>query len=185
MEELLKSTNLNEYKVSILLGNNISDNIIDLNISLDQFNKLKQKITNMYNVYKYDNVNSIHYHFLDMEMIKIKDNIKYIQHSNYNVFDLTINSIFDTARIKIKNDKNIDPIYFPSIDKYNDIYKMNTDTYLFPNNNQIFNQLFINFITKKYDNQNIYSISLYSHFDDKNISNINKYFNTILNHLKN
>jgi len=170
----------NEYHAVVSFGL-LNNNVLKTSIPFDIFSEIKKKITNHKNVFFHQHIESINYFWKNLELV-VTPNISYtIQHDFVKYIDLPINNkSINNFRIKLKNDKKIDNIYFPSLNAYDNIVSQNVDTYKYPDDLQTFNQLLIHFYEKKYNDNTFYEISFSSHFDSFHIDDFVKNLNPLI-----
>jgi len=184
MDQLIKFFEVNklsEYNIVVNIGKMINDKIMRTNISEDKFNAIKNKI--IPDVFFHQEITTNNYFYQNLELI-VTPNMTYtVLHDTILFIDLKINNI--ECRVKVKNDKKIDNIYFPSLDRYNNFFQQHVAIYKFPDELQTFNQMMINFYTKK-SNETFHEITISSHFDcdhiDDFIANL-KYILQKINYL--
>lgn len=165
---------------------------LDSNISKNNFEVIKKRMK-----YMFDRSNSHekklisrstkHYYRNNFEIISFDiDNKICLSHDKTEFFDFYSNKYKKTLRFKQNNVKKIDPLLFPSLDKYPNVIYKKTDTFLLSGPRKT--QACINFITSSKQNiddvdNNVYEINITCNFSDDNLKWLTQHIIYILEHL--
>ena len=169
-------------KLNIDLGyikNNL--NTFDHSIYQNNFNYIHNKFKNYKDKKK---LNTKHYFYQDMELISIDEyNQICLKKNTQNYFDFKntklnkYNTNYGFIRIKLKDDKKINIINFPSLIQYNEITEKNTNIYTIKFKNSEINIYFSEINNSKYE---IYlSLNCDAGNLDNSIKNLMYIFNKI------
>lgn len=153
-------------KINICIGN-IKNNFMNHNINHKTYNTYLNFIRNKVKNKKNEYIKK--YYYKDMILIcnnKNKYCVKNLpsQFINYKINKTKYNKNISNIRVKIKNQRLIDIINFPSIKNYFKIENLRVQTF---NSKYKNSELYINFI----ENDNNLSIEYSSNIDIKNIDN--------------
>lgn len=178
LREFLISNKLSEYNVVISIGV-LNGKIMKTSIEPSQFLKIKKKISSQKYVYFHQKVNTVNYFYQNLEAVITPDLTYTVQHDPVHFMDIMINN--KECRVKIKNDKKIDNVYFPALKQYNNKVEQFVEIYKYPDELQTFNQTMINFYEKKSDGKEYCEITISSHFDSDHIDDFINNISYLLN----
>lgn len=151
------------------------NNVLKYNINNNFFDKFKQFINNKYKVQK---INNNIYYYYDMILISRDENshiCKRISESKFKYYNFKKNKL--AFQFKMTNNKIIDNIEFPCVEKYHNQENITIDEYPVKFKNSTINIQFINI------NNNVNSIKLKFKVNKNNLDNFKNNLSFILSKL--
>ena len=164
---------------------------LDSDIPLHNFEVIRKRMKFLFNNSRSNEKKIIsrstkHYYHNNFEIISFdNDNKICLSHDSSEFFDFSSLKYKKTLRFKQNNIQKIDPLLFPSLDKYPNVVYKNTETFLLSGPRKT--QACINFITSSTQIidkvVNLYEINITCNFNDDNITWLTQHIVYILEHL--